>query len=77
MNTTTKKQPKPSTAPFRQTTSRHHQAYPVRTVRRNNNVITEINAETKIATFNATIDDLLFSASTAEKALGILKKNKP
>jgi tRNA threonylcarbamoyladenosine modification (KEOPS) complex Pcc1 subunit len=49
----------------------------VRTVRRENKVITEIKAETKIATFNATIDDLLFSASTAEKALGIIKKNTP
>jgi tRNA threonylcarbamoyladenosine modification (KEOPS) complex Pcc1 subunit len=49
----------------------------VRTVRRDKNVITEINAETKIATFNATIDDLLFSVSTAEKALGIIKKSKP
>ena len=49
----------------------------VKTMRINKNVITEISAETKIATFNATIDDLLFSASTAEKALGIIKKSKP
>ncbi len=49
----------------------------VRTVRKDNKVITEINAKTKIATFNATIDDLLFSASTAEKALGIIKKSTP
>jgi tRNA threonylcarbamoyladenosine modification (KEOPS) complex Pcc1 subunit len=49
----------------------------VRTVRRDKKVITEINAETKIATFTSTIDDLLFSASTAEKALGIIKKNTP
>ena len=43
----------------------------IKTVRIGNAVVTEINAETKIATFIATIDDLLFSASTAEKTLKI------
>ena len=43
----------------------------IKTVKKRNAVVTEINAETKIATFIATIDDLLFSASTAEKTLKI------
>ena len=41
----------------------------VRTIRKNNTVVTEIKAEEKIATFIATIDDLLSSISVAEKAL--------
>lgn len=41
----------------------------IKTLRENNKVITEINCEGKLATFTATIDDLLFSASTAEKTL--------
>ena len=41
----------------------------VKTVRENNKVITEISCEGKLATFTSTIDDLLFSASTAEKAI--------
>ena len=45
----------------------------VRTVRKNNTVLTEIKANERLATFIATIDDLLFSASTAEKALHIIK----
>ena len=45
----------------------------VRTVRKNNTVLTEIKAEERLATFIATIDDLLFSASAAEKALRIAK----
>jgi hypothetical protein len=36
-------------------------------------VITEIVCEGKLSTFTATIDDLLFSASTAEKTLKVLK----
>ena len=46
----------------------------VKTVRDNNKVITQIHCEGKLATFTATIDDLLFSASTAEKTLKIIRK---
>ncbi len=45
----------------------------VKTVRENNKVITNIKCEGKLATFTATIDDLLFSASTAEKTLHIIQ----
>ena len=41
----------------------------VRTVWKNNKVVTEIKAEEKMTTFIATIDDLLSSISVAEKAL--------
>ena len=41
----------------------------VETKTEKNNVITEITCEGKLATFTATIDDLLFSISTAEKTL--------
>jgi tRNA threonylcarbamoyladenosine modification (KEOPS) complex Pcc1 subunit len=44
----------------------------VTTTREGNKVVTEISCDGKLATFTATIDDLLFSASTAEKALKIL-----
>ncbi len=43
------------------------------TARKGNTVVTEIRAEEKILTFIATIDDLLFSVSTAEKALKTIK----
>ena len=46
----------------------------VKTLRENNKVVTEIVCEGKLATFIATIDDLLFSASTAEKALRTIGK---
>jgi hypothetical protein len=46
----------------------------VNTVRQNNKVITEIECDGKLATFTATIDDLLFSASTAEKTVKAVKK---
>lgn len=39
-------------------------------------VITQIQCNSKLATFTATIDDLLFSASTAEKTLRLLKLSK-
>jgi hypothetical protein len=45
----------------------------IKTFRSGNSVVTEIRAEEKFATFIATIDDLLFSASTAEKAIRIAK----
>jgi len=46
----------------------------IKTFRRGNSVVTEIRAEAKLATFIATIDDLLFSASTAEKTLSVVKQ---
>ena len=46
----------------------------VKTERENNKVITQIRCDGKLATFTATIDDLLFSASTAEKTLKIIKR---
>jgi hypothetical protein len=45
----------------------------VETVRENNKVVTQIQCENKLATFTATIDDLLFSVSTAEKAVRIIR----
>ena len=45
----------------------------VTTVREDRKVVTQIQCEGKLATFTATIDDLLFSASTAEKTLKALK----
>jgi tRNA threonylcarbamoyladenosine modification (KEOPS) complex Pcc1 subunit len=45
-----------------------------KTIRKNNKVITRIQCAAKIATFTATIDDLLFSVSTAEKALKAIKR---
>jgi tRNA threonylcarbamoyladenosine modification (KEOPS) complex Pcc1 subunit len=45
----------------------------VKTERDANKVITKIECEGKLVTFTATIDDLLFSASTAEKALKTIK----
>jgi hypothetical protein len=41
----------------------------IKTVRKGSRVLTEIKAEGKLATFIATIDDLLFCVSTAEKTL--------
>lgn len=48
----------------------------IKTFREGYTVVTEINAETGFATFIATIDDLLFSVSTAEKTLRSVKKSK-
>ena len=48
----------------------------VKTVQENNKVITEIDCEGKLSTFTATIDDLLFSASTAERTLKTINKTK-
>jgi hypothetical protein len=44
------------------------------TTKENNQVITKIEFDGKLATFTATIDDLLFSASTAEKTVKVVKK---
>jgi len=46
----------------------------VKTVREQSRVVTHIQCECKLATFTTTIDDLLFSASTAEKTLETVKK---
>ena len=46
----------------------------VETFRQGKRVVTKIKCERKLATFIATIDDLLFSASTAEKAIQTAKK---
>ena len=46
----------------------------VKTVREQSRVVTHIQCECKLATFTTTIDDLLFSASTAEKTLETIKK---
>jgi hypothetical protein len=46
----------------------------VKTIRQDSQVVTTIQCEGKIATFTATIDDLLFSASTAEKTISTLTK---
>jgi hypothetical protein len=46
------------------------------TFREDNKVVTQICCESKLSTFTATIDDLLFSASTAEKTLHVLKQHK-
>ena len=48
----------------------------VKTELQGKRVVTEIELEGKIATFIATIDDLLESVSTAEKTLHILKRKK-
>ena len=45
----------------------------VKTARETTKVVTKIECVAKLATFTATIDDLLFSASTAEKALRTIK----
>jgi hypothetical protein len=46
----------------------------VKTIFEKTKVITVIQCDSKLATFTATIDDLLFSATTAERALKVAKK---
>jgi len=46
----------------------------VKTVRSGCLVVSEVNCEGKLATFIATIDDLLFSTSTAEKTLEAINR---
>jgi hypothetical protein len=46
----------------------------VKTTRKNSQVVTEIKTEGKLTTFIATIDDLLFCVSTAEKTLRAVTK---
>ncbi len=44
----------------------------VNTIRKNNQVLTEIKTGEKLSTLIATIDDLLFCVSTAEKTLQLI-----
>jgi hypothetical protein len=46
----------------------------IKTERKNSQVVTEITVEGKLATFIATIDDLLFCVATAEKTLRTVTK---
>ena len=46
----------------------------IKTFRNGSTVVTEIKAEEKLATFIATIDDLLFSVATAEKTIRVTKE---
>jgi tRNA threonylcarbamoyladenosine modification (KEOPS) complex Pcc1 subunit len=46
----------------------------IATVRKGKLVLTEVKTNGSFATFLATIDDLLFCVSTAEKALCIIKQ---
>ena len=46
----------------------------IKTVRKDRQVLTEIRNEGKLSTFIATIDDLLFCVSTAEKTLRAVTK---
>jgi hypothetical protein len=46
----------------------------IKTARKANHVLTEVKTEGKLATFIATIDDLLFCVSTAEKTIRTLTK---
>jgi hypothetical protein len=48
----------------------------IKTVRKGNSVLTEVKTEGKLATFIATIDDLLFCVSTAEKTLRTITKTR-
>lgn len=48
----------------------------IETVRKGNRVLTEIKTTGNLATFIATIDDLLFCVSTAEKTLRIVTKTR-
>jgi hypothetical protein len=46
----------------------------VETVQSQKQVITKVRSDRKLATLIATLDDLLFSAATAEKTIGTIKK---
>lgn len=48
----------------------------VETIRENNKVITQIFCDGKLATFTATIDDLLSSVTTAEKTVQAVTRIK-
>lgn len=49
----------------------------IKTTRRESEVFTKIECETKLATFIATIDDLLSCVSIAEKAFSVAKEFEP
>jgi hypothetical protein len=49
----------------------------VKTTLEKTTVTTNVECEGKLATFTATIDDLLFSASTAEKTLHTINQTNP
>ena len=61
---------------FLQITSRHQLDLKLKPTKENKKVVTQILCEGKLATFTATIDDLLFCASTAEKTLNTISKMK-
>jgi hypothetical protein len=46
----------------------------IKTARKNSYVVTEVKTDGKLSTFIATIDDLLFCVSTAEKTLRTVTK---
>ncbi|MGQ9506242.1 MAG: KEOPS complex subunit Pcc1 [Candidatus Bathycorpusculaceae bacterium] len=46
----------------------------IKTFQEKNKVVTKIKCKRKLPTFIATIDDLLFCASTAEKTIQVTKK---
>jgi hypothetical protein len=46
----------------------------IHTVTKKNQIITEIKTKKKLSTFIATIDDLLFCISTAEKSLQSIRE---
>ena len=46
----------------------------IKTASKGSQVLTEVKAEGKLSTFIATIDDLLFCVSTAEKTLRAIAK---
>jgi hypothetical protein len=48
----------------------------IETARKGNRVVTEVKTEGKLATFIATVDDLLFCVSTAEKTLRTVKARR-
>ena len=50
------------------------QGLKVKTTRQGNKVLTQIQCETKLQTFMATIDDLLSAVSVAERTISATKK---
>ncbi len=46
----------------------------VKTVVKQKKVVSQIKCDSRLTTFTATIDDLLFSATTAEKAIKAVEK---
>jgi hypothetical protein len=46
----------------------------IKTIRKNTQVLTEMKTKEKLSTLIATIDDLLFCVSTAERTLQVIKE---